>query len=346
MRMGNVLRTIALVSLTTGVASAETVPVPTAEVTMEQRGPHTLAVTVVGESLPPANELELRADDRPQTARLLDVTPYAKGSEPMAIVFVMSGQEIWTGNTSFEHDPNIIFPDMLGPLERAIDGLDLAHRLPAGSQASVVTYASGAKLRMPMAPIETLHGASFGTQRDYYGQIGSDLVTGLQVGMDELERTQVHRKLLVVLGDGTDTDSESAAPQLLELKKRAARDNIHVAAIIYKTPLSADQYDIRRMVPGAHMVSSIDGIGADLAGVFHDATQIFYASFDIRDLPIWDGRTHELTLRSDGVDQEPVSLEFQDRRSHSIWWKTWWAQLVIGFAGLGVLVVLARRAAR
>src|SRR5439155_12393332 len=161
-----------------------------------------LAVTVDA-PIPPTESLALFAERGP-SARLLSVTPYAQGTEPMAVVFVMSGQEIWTGNDGFETDPNIIFPDMLGPLERAIDGLDLVHRLPAGSRASIVTYATGAQVRMPMSPIASLHGSSFGIERDYYNHIGTDLVSGLQVGMDELEHTQVHRKLLVVLGDGCD----------------------------------------------------------------------------------------------------------------------------------------------
>jgi hypothetical protein len=347
MRMANLVRGMLVVSLLAGVASAERWSPPPDDVYMVQRGQNTLAVTMIGAPPMTADSLQLFADQNGPSARLLSVKPYVQGDEPMAIVFVMSGQEIWTGNDQFEHDPDIIFPDVLGSVERMIDALDLVHRLPEGSQAAIVTYATGAKVRMPMAPIASLHGSSFGTQRDYYNQIGSDLVSGLQVGMDELERTQVRRKLLVVLGDGTDTNSESAAPQLVELKRRAAEDHIRVAAIVYKTPLSADQNDIRRMVPDAHLVSTIDGIGADLMSVVHDATQIFYATFDISALAVWDGRAHDLALWIDGIAQDPVTLSFQDRRSHgAAWWKSWWAQLVFGFAGLGVLVALARRSVR
>lgn len=344
--MGNLLRAIALVSVASGAAAAEEARAPSADIYMQQRGPNTLDVTVVGESLPANDGLGLYADHPGPPARLVAVKRYEQGDEPMAIVFVMSGQEIWTGNDSFESDDNIRFPDMLGPLEYAIDGLDLTHRLPKGSQASIVTYASGSKIRVPMAPIELLHGTAFGTQRDYYNQIGTDLVSGLMVGMDELERTQAHRKLLVVLGDGCDTNSESAAPQLIELKKRAAKDNIHTAAIVYKTALSCETNDIARMVPTMHMMTSINGIAGELEHVLQESTQIFYASFDISDLGVWDGRPHDLTLSLDGVDQDPVTVSFQDRRSHGTWWKSWWAQLVFGFAGLGVLVMLARRSAR
>src|SRR5262249_3043842 len=55
MRMGNVLRAVALVSVVSGAAYAEEARAPSADVYMQQRGPNTLDVTVVGES-PPAND--------------------------------------------------------------------------------------------------------------------------------------------------------------------------------------------------------------------------------------------------------------------------------------------------
>src|SRR5207244_1598137 len=97
MRMGNLLRGVIVASLLGGTASAD--------ISMEQRGPNSLAVTV-DEPIPPTESLALFAERGP-SARLLSVTPYAQGTEPMAVVFVMSGQEIWTGNDGFETDPNI-----------------------------------------------------------------------------------------------------------------------------------------------------------------------------------------------------------------------------------------------
>ncbi|HTL38031.1 MAG TPA: vWA domain-containing protein [Kofleriaceae bacterium] len=352
--MGNLLRAVVVVSLLGGVAAAdswEPAHSPSPEIWMRQDGPIVTA-TVYNAVLPrnDAIDLSVVGDQRRHVVTPLSVKPYANGDEPMAIMFVMSGQEIWVGNDSFEEDRNIRCPDTLGAIERAIERLDLEHRVPVGSRAGIVTYANGATVRMPLQPIETLHGSSFGTQHDYYNQIGTELVAGIEVGMLALEASPASRKLLVVIGDGNDTDSDRAAPRLLLLKKRAAQAGIRVESIIYKSRFSDDHNDVTRFKSNSKMVLSAEALGVQLETSIEDATHIFYATFDVRTLPVWNRPSLvELTMRIDGQDADPVAMDFPTPPAppaHAPWWKALWAQLVLGLAGVGALVCLARRAAR
>lgn len=354
MRMGKLLSAVVVVSVVGGAASAESwtpSPSPQPQVYITQDGPR-LNVHVYGAQIPPNDAVELRVagDPKGRTVSPLEVKPYAAGNEPMAIMFVMSGQEIWVGNNSFETDPNIRFPDTLGPLERAIDRLDLAHRVPAGSLAGIVTYATGAKIRMPLEPVDRLHGASFGVQRDYYNQIGLDLVQGIEVGLTALEATAQPRKLLVVIGDGNDTDSEKAAVRLLEQKKRAAMHGIRVETIIFKSRISDEHNDIRRFDAMPRMVLSPEALGVEIETTLLEATQIFYATFDARSLPVWNQpEPVDLVLRLNGSDLDPVTMVFPSPPSPPPappWWKSLWMQTALGAIGIGLLVVLARRAGR
>jgi hypothetical protein len=349
--MGNLLRAVVVVSLLGGVAAAESwepVRAPSPEIWMRQDGPIVTA-TVYNTDIPASGDIDLSVDGdhRRHVVQPIEVKPYALGDEPMAIMFVMAGQEIWVGNNSFETDKNILFQDTLGPVEHAIDRLDLEHRLPAHSVAGIITYAQGAKVRMPLSPVAMLRGSSFGTQHDYYNQIGTDLVAGIEVGMLALQASAASRKLLVIIGDGNDTDSEAAAPKLALLKKRAAQAGIRVEALIYKSRISDERNDITRLTSRARMVLSTDALAEQLATTIADATRIFYATFDVRTLPVWNQRDAvELTMRIDGQDADTVAMRFPSLPPHAAWWRSLWAQLVLGLAGVGALVWLARRAAR
>ncbi|MFT3700221.1 MAG: hypothetical protein QM831_44160 [Kofleriaceae bacterium] len=63
--------------------------------------------------------------------------------------------------------------------------------------------------------------------------MGSDLVQGVTMALAELSRTKTPQKLLVVVGEGNDTNNgESARLQLLQLKVMAVQSGITVKPII------------------------------------------------------------------------------------------------------------------
>jgi hypothetical protein len=337
--MGNVLRAVAVLSLIPAAARADAV-----ETSMELHG-STLDVKVTGAVMPPPDELSvaLAGEVDEHAVYPLVVRSYVQGGEAISIMFVVSGQEVWMGNDAIETDPTALIPDALGPLEAAIDSLDLAHRVPPGSQAGFVTYARGARVRVPLAPIGQLQGIALGTQHDYYNTIGSDLAAGISTALGQLERAPTPRKMLIVIGDGNDTKGDDPDAELAVLKKRAAADRIEMAALIYKQRFSSDTNQITRIIPNAKVVMFADRFADQLDWLLQRVTRRFYAQFDISSLPVWDGRDHDLSLTIAGDPQDPVTLGFPKRQTPPPWWRSLWLQLAVGLLGVGTLALLARR---
>ena len=97
-----------------------------------------------------------------------------EGKETIAIALVINGQEIWIGNDEYETDPNARYEGTLKNLSQAIDRLQLGGAGPPGSKAIVVSYSTGAEIKLPMGDLKAVTGAALGTQRDYRGKIGTD----------------------------------------------------------------------------------------------------------------------------------------------------------------------------
>jgi len=117
------------------------------------------------------------------------VVPAARVSpstDPIALAFVISGQEIWMGNTDYEQDPNARFHGAFHELRRAFDNLPFETLGPAGSRALVVTYDTGARVSVSASDLKSLDGRALGTQTDYKGKIGTDLVQGVTLAVAEL----------------------------------------------------------------------------------------------------------------------------------------------------------------
>lgn len=200
-----------------------------------------------------------------------ELRPYAQLDEPAAIVLVVSGLEIWMGNDQIEpaldsqRRPNPAYlPGALGALGDGLAAAQLSMQFPRDSAGALVTYADRALLRAPMQPLAKLGRAALGTQRDYYTKIGSQLVDGIERGIDELARSGKQRRILIVVGDGTDTDFDAAPARLAALKQRAARDLVETHAIVWKAPLSNVEDVIGRFTPHVTRVRAADDLATAL----------------------------------------------------------------------------------
>ena len=298
----------------------------------------TLEARIIGEPLVPADTITVRGiDDRDAVTASL-VRAYADGPEPIAIVIVVNGQEIFMGNDDVEKDENAKYWGILKHLEEVLDRLDPKTLAPAGSNVMVVAYSTGAKVIWPMRPLAELRGSMLGTQRDYRGAIGTDMVEGIRLGMAALEHTVITRKALIVIGDGNDTNNEAARLELDELGAEAAKARIETYALIYKSAISSEHEVISRMIPAPITVSSILGLEPALISIKARLTDRYYVTFAATALP-WDGGDHELVVRLDKRDLEPMIVKLPGRPSRSPLWR--W--LLIGGGGLLVLGLVALR---
>lgn len=216
-----------------------------------------MVVACGSQSAPPSSD-----PPKPAVAR-------AAPAKPVAIAFVFEGHEMWIGNDKLAIPEDEHYPGVLEPFKTAFGSVPLTDA-PAGSLATVITYGETAAVRHPMGPIEALTGAAFGEQKDYAGVIDRDLVGGVTLGIDELAKTKDARRVLVVIGDGTDTNADKAKAALAALAERATKENVQLASFIYKGALSSPANPISALDPSARTVSSVDNIASELGLLFGD----------------------------------------------------------------------------
>jgi hypothetical protein len=151
------------------------------------------------------------------------------GPQPIALALVYCGQMIWIGDEDYQAD----FPSggALKTMEAAIDRADLAKQFPPGSLATAISYSTGVTVELPMGPIDRLSGRVLGNEKHYQDRIGSDLVLGVRAGLDALEQVHVPRRLMIVIGDGWDTDGEQGKIELGELRDRARDLDVQVECL-------------------------------------------------------------------------------------------------------------------
>jgi hypothetical protein len=187
--------------------------------------------------------------------------------KPVAIAIVFEGWEMWVGNDQLDVPEHERYAGALKPFKEALSRLDVSD-FPAGSQAAVVTYGEGAKTRHAMQPVDKLVPEAFGEQKDYADTIDRDLAGGVKLGLDELAKVDGARRVLVVIGDGNDTNHDAAKGALAELATRAAKENVEIVSLVYQAPLSPPSRTIVFLDPGAVSVHSVDGIVDQLGFLF------------------------------------------------------------------------------
>jgi len=270
------------------------------------------------------------------------------------IALVIAGQEVMMGNVTIEAaDSPARFPGYLESLRAGLTAMDLSSTMPAGSQGLLITYAEGPRVRIPIGAIARLSGEAIGTEKDYYMRFGTDLVGGIELAMTELGHASAPRKVLIVVGDGHDTDDELAAKRLPELKGRAAREQIETYAIVYKGALSADGEVISKMIPRTVAVASASAIPAALADIRERIANRYVLAFPGDHLR---GTGEPTYVRVDlgGTLLDPILLPTFGRGDTpgpaSRPFRAWWFQLALGLGLLGALALVMRwrtaRAAR
>jgi hypothetical protein len=195
--------------------------------------------------------------------------PKPTATQSFAVAIVIEGSEMWIGNDQVvdEIDPSRD-PGALKSLKESFDRVPLKN-LPAGSKGTVIAYGEKATVRQPMGPIETVKGASFGEQKDYAGVIDRNLVAGVTLGLDELAKVPDARRILFVIGDGTDENPDAAKAQLAALAKRAETEKVQIVSIVYKGARSRSDSDIAALDPNPTVVNTADTIPDHLAFTFN-----------------------------------------------------------------------------
>ena len=312
-----------------------------------------IEATVIGAANLPSEKFVLRDDSSKQQ---FDVKPtqkrdYNQGTETLAVVIVMNGSEYWLGNDDIpaQADDSVRCPGVLKPLKDALDKLNFKDAGPAGSLGMVITYADKVVTRVPMGPLTNVTGGALGMQTDYRGAAGLELVQGIEAALSELHRAQTARKVLIIIGDGRDINPEAAKARLPSLKKQASQEQIQTFAIVYKTcEVLAEQAEspmvINAMVQQVSTANSAENIAQSVGGILARMADRQYLTFPGFDPKIglgftWDGKPHNMVLKIDKEDAEPVALTLAPIWSPSKGGFPWLIVIIITLGALLLAVI-------
>jgi hypothetical protein len=312
-----------------------------------------IEATVIGAPTLPSEKFVLRDDSSKQQ---FDVKPtqkrdYNQGTETLAVVIVMNGSEYWLGNDDIppQADDSVRCPGVLKPLKDALDKLNFKDAGPAGSLGMVITYADRIVPRVPMGPLANITGTALGQQTDYRGAAGLELVQGIEQALAELHKAQTARKVLIIIGDGRDINPEAAKARLVVLKKTASQEQIQTFAIVYKTcEVLAEQAEspmvIGAMVQQVLTANSADNIAQSVNSILARMADRQYLTFPGYDPKvglgfIWDGKPHNMVLKIDKEDAEPVALSLAPIWSPSKPGFPWLITIIIAVGALLLTII-------
>jgi hypothetical protein len=281
--------------------------------------------------------------DKPEVAFLQDgkrepVEAREVRAMPVAVAIVLqSDLNLMAGDYWDEDEFAQEHVNLYDPLRDALDHIRLGKRLPAGSTVMLIGYATGAWVMAPWQDASKIDGAAIGSKKDYADKIGIDLVQGIELGLAELAKQPQTARLLLVIGDGNDTNNELALGKFPSIDTK----DIEVFAIRVQSPVSSEGQVISNF---ARVVWAAQpkGIEAAIVMGLDSITNRFVATFDTK-LP-HDGRPHTLVVSS--RDGELARAVLTAAKAPARPRSTWWIYLVALMLVAGALVIRARRGRR
>jgi hypothetical protein len=196
-----------------------------------------------------------------------NVAPPEPGPAPVALAIVFNGQELWAGNDQVETDPVASYQGALLDLERGIDRLNL----PPSSSVTAIEYSNGAQVVVPWTPADRMHGSLLGDQHTYYRKLGDDLAKGVDLALDTLAKSKLDHKILLVVGDGADTDDDAAKSVLASDAQRATAGRVVVRAIVWKDPGTMADEIVHVLAPSPVIVNAASALPAAMAAAVQSA---------------------------------------------------------------------------
>ncbi len=301
-----------------------------------------IRATVIGAPNQPMEKFVLvdkSAKPTPVEIKATKLTPFLKSNDKVAVAIVMNGWEMWIGNDrevpAIKEDDPSRYPGVLIELRSALDKLKFQESGPPGSMGMVITYGDKPTIRVPMGPLADVTGSKLGSQQDYFGTTGVELVSAIRLAMAELRKVQVSRRVLIVVCDGNDTNNDAAKAQLTELKKQAQQDQVQTFAIVYKAKLSGESNIIPIMIPQTAQVTTAENIAATIANILSRMDDRKYLEFQAYNKKTdtgltFDGKAHDLIVRVDKEESEVTPVQL----------KVWNLESGGGFPWLVLVIVL------
>jgi len=270
---------------------------------------------------------------------------YPNSDEPMTLVILIEGDTSWMGNETYIEEGNPEVSRTEGAftgLGAAIDAFATAG--PAKSQGTVITYGDAAVVRHPMGDLTKISGSSLGSQEQY-----SDLTVSLVIGLEEAWKTLTAvtgtRRVLVVIGNGSDTQA-AAAEDVARVVGDLKKANIETYSIRYSNDAETDAQGVPNMKKIGYTKSdtatSRDHLSAKAKNIVELIGATYYVDFPGATFGPWDGDEHTFIPSVGGEDLEemPLTLPVADPPKPPEEGGLWWLWLIIGLAVVAVIVII------
>ncbi len=205
------------------------------------------------------------------------VADFTSGGDPAAVVFLIQGDEYWMGNETY-HEPedDTDEPDIGGFTGVKSSLPSILEILPEGSVAGLVTF--GEKVKK-VDSSEKLSADALGAQKDYKGQNAVEFVGGLDEAISLLQKHGDKRRILIIMGDGTDKRGD-VAQELSDRRGKLKRSEVEVFGILFKAEGNQGAESLKRLAyTGFRRASSKDDLPRITKEFANSINATYYVTF-------------------------------------------------------------------
>lgn len=307
----------------------------------------TIEATVIDGPALPLDKLTLvqppeGAVKTPVSIKASGLKKFVEGNETVAITFLIEGHMLFMGmDEEVERDKGVF--KFIGP------ALDVATNAgPPGSKGEVIIYGNSPIVKLPMGDLTAVSAAAIGGLKDYQGMTTRELVAGVNQAFADLKAVTAVRKVLIIIGDGTDTNAENAKDQLKLLRKDFESNKIDVYAVFYQVDgFDGDASVVKNIAPGVKTAGSKENIAAQVAAIIATINNRYYVTFPGYDVKnkvgfTWDGKEHAFTLKLDQEENDAGTVALVPVWNAPVEKKPLpWLWIILGsIVGIGLIAVL------
>jgi hypothetical protein len=278
----------------------------------------------------------------PVSIKATGLKKFVEGNETLAISFLVEGHTLFMGvDEDVERDKGVF--KFIGP---ALDAATNAG--PPGSKGEVIIYGNSPVVKLPMGDLTAVSAAALGGLKDYQSTTTRELLAGVNQAFADLKAVTAVRKVLIIIGDGMDTNADAAKEQLKALKKDFDANKIDVFAVFYQVDgFDGDQSVVKSIAPGVKAAGSKENIAAGVAAIIATLNNRYYVTFPGYDVKnkvgfTWDGKEHAFTLKLDQEDNDAGSVALVPVWNAPVEKKPLpWLWIILGsIVGIGLIAVL------
>jgi hypothetical protein len=278
---------------------------------------------------------------------------FKDSNEELAIVILVQGSERFMGNMSTVDDEGQAREPTEGAYDQIKPAVEALLKVgPKKTKGAILVYGKDVLIKQPMGPLAALNGETIGGPKEFHGVGEKQFKNGLEKAFELLTTESNARKVLVVIGDGGDTNAQV---NISDTAKKFEGAGIDVYAI-RATPKREDfennnnknrmkQLGSLGLLKEATKVGDIPDLAQQIA---LDIDSLYVLEFPTDNFQ-YDGQEHEYSVFAKKSESKSMGLTLpktegpkeavvEEKKGGSKWWL--WLLIIGGVLGLGVVALL------